>query len=156
MIYMRQALKNAKKAFKINEVPIGCVIVYNNKIIAQGYNQRNKKNNVLYHAEIIAINRACKKLNSWRLENCILYVTVEPCAMCAGAIIQARIPKVIFGCENKKFGCGGSIINLFDQEKFKFNHKVNISSGLLKDECQAILKDFFFDLRSRSKNQNQK
>ena len=124
MIYMRQALKNAKKAFKINEIPVGCVIVCENKIISQGYNQRNKKNNVLYHAEIIAINKACKKINDWRLENCILYSTLEPCAMCAGAILQARIKKIIFGCHNHKFGCAGSVINLFEQEKF--NHKVEI------------------------------
>ena len=149
MIYMRQALKNAEKAFKINEIPVGCVIVCENKIISQSYNQRNKKNNVLYHAEIIAINRACKKLNDWRLENCILYSTLEPCAMCAGAILQARIKKIIFGCYNYKFGCAGSVINLFEQEKF--NHKVGIISGLMQNECESVLKKFFKALRETKK-----
>ena len=145
MIYMREALKNANKAMKINEIPVGCIITYENKIISHGYNQRNKKNNVLYHAEIIAINKACKKLNDWRLENCILYSTLEPCAMCAGAILQARIKKIIFGCYNYKFGCAGSVINLFEQKRF--NHRVEIISGVMQNECEIILKEFFKALR---------
>ena len=145
MIYMREALKNANKAMKINEIPVGCIITYENKIISHGYNQRNKKNNVLYHAEIIAINKACKKLNDWRLENCILYSTLEPCAMCAGAILQARIKKIIFGCYNYKFGCAGSVINLFEQKQF--NHRVEIISGVMQNECEIILKEFFKAIR---------
>lgn len=147
MIYMRQALQNAQKAFELNEIPVGCVIVCENKIIAEAFNQRNCKNNVLFHAEIIAINEACSKLNSWRLENCILYVTVEPCAMCAGAILQARIPKIIFGCKNKKAGCAGSVLNILDEKNF--NHQVQIISGLLKDECQEIMSNFFKNLRQK-------
>lgn len=147
MIYMREALKKAKKAFKINEIPVGCIITCDNKIISRGYNQRNKKNNVLYHAEIIAINRACKKLNDWRLENCILYSTLEPCAMCAGAILQARIEKIVFGCHNYKFGCAGSVINLFEEKKF--NHKVEVVSGIMQNECEILLQEFFRGLRKK-------
>lgn len=150
MIFMQQALVNAKKAFDIGEVPIGCVIVRNEKIIAQAFNMRNTQNNVLYHAEILAINQACKKLKSWRLEDCILYVTVEPCAMCAGAILQSRIPKIVFGCENKKAGCAGSILNILNEKKF--NHQTQIVSGIMKDECSKIMSEFFKSLRNH-KNQ---
>lgn len=146
MIFMQQALVNAKKAFDIGEVPIGCVIVRNEKIIAQAFNMRNTQNNVLYHAEILAINQACKKLKSWRLEDCILYVTVEPCAMCAGAILQSRIPKIVFGCENKKAGCAGSVLNILNEKKF--NHQTQIVSGIMKDECSKIMSEFFKSLRN--------
>lgn len=146
MIFMQQALVNAKKAFDIGEVPIGCVIVRNEKIIAQAFNMRNTQNNVLYHAEILAINQACQKLKSWRLEDCILYVTVEPCAMCAGAILQARIPKIVFGCENKKAGCAGSVLNILNEKKF--NHQTQIVSGIMKDECSKIMSEFFKSLRN--------
>jgi Cytosine/adenosine deaminases len=150
MIFMQQALVNAKKAFDIGEVPIGCVIVRDEKIIAQAFNMRNIQNNVLYHAEILAINQACQKLKSWRLENCILYVTVEPCAMCAGAILQSRIPKIVFGCENKKAGCAGSVLNILNEKKF--NHQTQIISGIMKDECSKIMSEFFKSLRNH-KNQ---
>lgn len=144
---MEQALANAKKAFDSGEVPVGCVIVQNEKIIAQAFNQRNFKNNVLCHAEILAINDACHKLNSWRLEDCTIYITVEPCAMCAGAILQARIPKVVFGTENKKAGCAGSIVNLLDEKKF--NHQCQIISGIMKNECAQLMEDFFRNLRNK-------
>lgn len=147
MLFMEQALANAKKAFDSGEVPVGCVIVQNEKIIAQAFNQRNFKNNVLCHAEILAINDACHKLNSWRLEDCTIYITVEPCAMCAGAILQARIPKVVFGTENKKAGCAGSIVNLLDEKKF--NHQCQIISGIMKNECAQLMEDFFRNLRNK-------
>lgn len=143
--FMREALKEAKKAYKKNEVPIGAVIVYRNKIIARGYNLREKKKNALLHAEIIAINNACKKLKSWRLDECDLYVTLEPCPMCAGAIIQSRIKNVFFGADDFKAGCVTSKAKLF--EPGLFNHDVNISGGILKSECSQLLKDFFSDLR---------
>lgn len=144
-IYMGMALKEAKKAYKRNEVPVGAVIVFRNKIISCGYNLREKKNNALMHAEIIAINKACEKLKSWRLDECDLYVTAEPCPMCAGAIIQSRIKNVFFGVKDNKSGCAGSVINLF--EKGMFNHNVNVVGGVLEDDCGRILKDFFSKLR---------
>ncbi len=147
MLFMQRALANAKKAFDLGEVPVGCVIVQNEKIIAEAFNQRNFKNNVLCHAEILAINEACNKLNSWRLEDCTIYITVEPCAMCAGAILQARIPKVIFGTENKKAGCAGSIVNLLDEKKF--NHQCQIISGIMKNKCAQLMEDFFRNLRNK-------
>ena len=128
------------KAYEIDEVPIGCIIVYNNEIISYGYNQRNSKKNSLKHAEIIAINNACNVIGDWRLENCTLFVTVEPCPMCAGAILQSRIDTVVFGAKNKKAGCCGSILNLLDNDKF--NHKVKIIDGMLLDECSNLMKKF--------------
>lgn len=145
VFFMQEALKEAKKAFEINEVPIGCVIEYNGQIIARGYNQRNFKANVLYHAEIIAIKNACDFLNDWRLEGTTIYVTVEPCAMCAGAILQSRIDKVVFGAFNEKGGCCGSVLNILNQPKF--NHKAKIISGILGNECKEIMQLFFKNLR---------
>ncbi|MDF2820564.1 MAG: CMP/dCMP deaminase zinc-binding [Clostridiales bacterium] len=144
--YMREALKQAKKAFKIGEVPIGCVIVHEDKIIARAYNKRNIKKNALAHAEIIAINKASKIIGDWRLEGCTMYVTVEPCQMCSGAIVQARMDRVVIGTMNKKAGCAGSIINLLQMDEF--NHKVDIISGVLEEECSQIMKDFFINLRA--------
>jgi tRNA(adenine34) deaminase len=144
--YMREALKQAKKAFKIGEVPIGCVIVHEDKIIARAYNKRNIKKNALAHAEIIAINKASKIIGDWRLEGCTMYVTVEPCQMCSGAIVQARMDRVVIGTMNKKAGCAGSIINLLQMDEF--NHKVDIISGVLEEECSQIMKDFFKNLRA--------
>lgn len=147
--YMRAALQQAKKALLLGEVPIGCVIVYEDKIIARGYNRRNTDKNTLAHAEITAIRRASKKIGDWRLEDCILYVTLEPCQMCSGAIVQARIPQVVIGCMNPKAGCAGSILNLLQMPEF--NHQVQITRGVLEEECSMILKQFFKDLRVRNK-----
>lgn len=143
--YMKYALKEAKKAYEIGEIPVGCVIVYNDKIIARAYNKRENNNISTAHAEILAINKACKKLNSWRLEDCDIYITLEPCAMCAGAIIQSRIKNCYYGAYDYRFGAHKSIINLFD---LKFNHNVNIYGGILEDECSKIIKDFFKKLRN--------
>lgn len=147
--YMRAALKQAKKALLSGEVPIGCVIVYEDKIIARGYNRRNTDKNTLAHAELTAIRRASKKIGDWRLEGCTLYVTLEPCQMCSGAIVQARIPQVVIGCMNPKAGCAGSILNLLEMSAF--NHQVQVERGVLEEECRAILKQFFKDLRIRNK-----
>ncbi|HAR92248.1 MAG TPA: tRNA-specific adenosine deaminase [Eubacterium sp.] len=144
--YMREALKEAKKAKKLNEVPIGCVIVKDNKIIGRGYNRRMKDKNTLSHAELNAIKKASKKLKDWRLDDCEMYVTTEPCQMCSGAIVQARIKKVYIGCMNPKAGCAGSIMNLLQVDKF--NHQVEIESGVLEEECSGILKDYFKELRN--------
>ena len=152
MIFMRRALENAEKAFKLGEVPVGCVIVKDKIIIAESFNQRNQKNNALCHAEILAINIACQKLNSWRLEDCDLYVTVEPCAMCAGAIIQARIKKVFFGTENKKAGCAGSILNILCEKRF--NHQTEIISGIMRQECSELMSKFFHELRDKKKSKD--
>ncbi len=149
--YMRAALAQAKKAMKLGEVPIGCVIVCGDKIIARGYNRRNTDKNTLSHAELTAIRRASKKAGDWRLEDCTLYVTLEPCQMCAGAIIQARIPRVVIGCMNPKAGCGGSVLNLLEMPEF--NHQAEVTRGVLEEECSAILKQFFKDLRIRNKLQ---
>ena len=139
--YMKIALQEAKKAYDNNEVPIGCVIVYNDEIIGIGANMRVTDKNVLSHAEIIAINEACGFMGDWRLEDCTLYVTVEPCPMCAGAIVQARIKKVVFGAENPKAGCAGSIVNLLQNDSF--NHQVEIEKGVCVNECATLMKDFF-------------
>lgn len=147
--YMRAALRQAKKALLLGEVPIGCVIVYEDKIIARGYNRRNTDKNTLAHAELTAIRRASKKIGDWRLEGCALYVTLEPCQMCSGAIVQARILEVVIGCMNPKAGCAGSILNLLEMPAF--NHQVQVIRGVLEEECRAILKQFFRDLRLRNK-----
>ncbi len=144
--YMREALVEAKKAYDIGEVPIGCVIVKDDKIIARGYNQREKLGMTLAHAEILAIKKACKKLGDWRLLGCTLYVTLEPCIMCSGAIIQSRIPKVVYGALDYRFGTHKSITNVFD---IKFNHEVDIRGGVLAKECSDIITLFFKDLRSK-------
>lgn len=147
--YMKEALRQAKKASALGEVPIGCVIVHEGKIIGRGYNRRNTDKNTLAHAEITAINKASKKIGDWRLEDCTLYVTLEPCQMCAGAIVQARIPEVVMGCMNPKAGCAGSILNILEDERF--NHQVSVTRGILESECSEILKDFFTNLRIRNK-----
>lgn len=148
--YMRQAVKQAKKAWANQDVPIGCVIVYEGKAIARGYNRRNMDKTPLAHAEILAIKKAAKYLGDWRLENCTMYVTLEPCQMCAGAIVQARIPKVVIGCMNPKAGCAGSILNLLQVEQF--NHQVEVVRGVLETECSAMMKDFFAWLRETKKS----
>ena len=147
--YMKEALKQAKKAAKLGEVPIGCVIVYEGKIIGRGYNRRNTDKSSLAHAEITAIRRAGKVLGDWRLEGCTLYVTLEPCQMCAGAIVQARIPEVIIGSMNPKAGCAGSIYNMLQEPAF--NHQVRLLKGVLEEECSQVLKVFFKGLRQRLK-----
>ena len=149
--YMKEALKQAKKAYALGEVPIGCVIVYEDKVIARGYNRRNTDKNTLAHAEITAINRASKKLGDWRLEGCTLYVTLEPCQMCAGAIVQSRITNVVMGCMNPKAGCGGSILNILEMPEF--NHQVNVIRGIMEEECSQVLQEFFKELRIRNKEE---
>lgn len=145
--YMEQALKEAKKAYNINEVPIGCVIVKDDKVIARGYNRRNTEKNVLAHAEIAAIKEACKKTGDWRLEGCTMYVTLEPCQMCAGAIVQARMDKVVIGAMNKKAGCAGSIINILQMQQF--NHQCEIETGVLEEQCTNMMTSFFEELREQ-------
>jgi len=143
--FMKEAIKEAKKALLIDEVPIGCVIVKDNKIISRGYNKRESKQNSLAHAEVIAINKACKKLGTWRLEDCTMYITLEPCIMCGGAIIQSRIPNVIYSAYDYRFGVNKSLINIFE---LKFNHTVNIKGGLLEEETSKMISEFFKKLRS--------
>ena len=147
--YMKEALKQAKKAYALGEVPIGCVIVHEGRIIGRGYNRRNTDKNTLAHAEITAINKASKVIGDWRLEECTLYVTLEPCQMCAGAIVQARIPEVVMGCMNPKAGCAGSILNILEMPQF--NHQVTVTRGILEQECSDMLKLFFTELRIRNK-----
>ncbi len=147
--FMKEAIKQAKKAYKIDEVPIGCVIVYEGKIIARAYNKRNYKKSTLAHAEILAIQKASKVLNDWRLEGCTMYVTLEPCQMCAGAIVQARVDKVVIGCMNPKAGCAGSVINLLDMKGF--NHQVEVEKGVMEEECSNLLQQFFKELREKKK-----
>lgn len=148
--FMKEALKQAKKAYDIGETPIGAVIVRDGKIIARGYNKRETKKNALLHAEIIAIDKACKKLGGWRLPKCDMYVTLEPCPMCSGAIINSRIENVYFGAYDKKSGCCGSNIDLF--KKGLFNHDVSIVGGIMENECSAMLSSFFKELRKQKKN----
>lgn len=147
--YMREALKQAKRAYQLGEVPIGCVIVYKDKIIGRGYNKRNTNKTTLAHAELTAINKASKKLGDWRLEDCTIYITLEPCQMCSGAIVQARIKRAVIGTMNPKAGCAGSILNILQTKEF--NHQVEITTGVLKDECTEILQKFFKELRMRNK-----
>ena len=146
--FMGEALKEARKAFELDEVPIGAVIVHNNEIIARGFNRRNTDKNPLMHAEIIAINEAAKVIGDWRIEDCTIYITVEPCPMCSGAIVQARIPNVVYGAPNPKAGCGGSVINLLQMEKL--NHRCAVKSGVLEDECRGIMKEFFSRFRKKN------
>ena len=145
--FMREALKQAKKAAAIGETPVGAVIVHEGKIIARGYNKRETKKNALMHAEILAIDKACKKLGGWRLPRCDMYVTLEPCPMCAGAIINSRIDNIYFGAYDKKSGCAGSNINLF--ESGLFNYDVNVQGGVMECECAKVLTEFFKELRER-------
>lgn len=147
--YMKLAIKEAKKAYDLNEVPIGCVIVKEDKVIAKGYNKRNTDKNVLSHAELIAMKQACKKTGDWRLEGCTMYITLEPCQMCAGAMVQARLDDVVIGSMNPKAGCAGSILNILQMEQF--NHQVNITKGVLEEECSKLLTDFFAELREQKK-----
>ncbi len=139
--YMNMALEQAHKAYDMGEVPIGCVIVYNDEVIGRGANMRVTKGNVLAHAEIIAIDEACSFMGDWRLEDCTLFVTVEPCPMCAGAILQARVKEVVFGARNPKAGCAGSIYNILQDSRF--NHFVEIKEGVMQEQCSDIMKDFF-------------
>ena len=150
--YMKAAIKQALKALKLNEVPIGCVIVHNDIIIGRGYNRRNTDKTALGHAEITAIKKASKYLGDWRLEQCTMYITLEPCQMCSGAIVQARIPMVIIGAMNPKAGCAGSIINLLQMQQF--NHQVEIEKGVLEEECTSLLTNFFQELRELKKAKN--
>lgn len=151
--YMGYAITQAKKALKSEDVPIGCVIVYENRIIARGYNKRNKKKTTLAHAELDAIAKASKVLGDWRLEDCTMYVTLEPCQMCAGAIVQARIPKVVIGCMNPKAGCAGSVLNLLQMQEF--NHQVEVIRGIREAECADMLSSFFKELRMKNKKLKQ-
>ena len=146
---MKEAIKQAKKAYVLGETPIGCVIVYQDKIIGRGYNRRTIDKNTLAHAELIAIKKASKKVGDWRLEGCTMYVTLEPCPMCAGAIVQARITRTVIGAMNPKAGCGGSILNVLEMPEF--NHQVVVQRGILEEECTDLLKNFFKELRVRNK-----
>ena len=148
--YMKAAIKQAKKAYVLDEVPIGCVIVQNDKIIARGYNRRNTDKNTLAHAELSAIKKASKKTGDWRLEDCTMYVTLEPCQMCAGAIVQSRLKKVVIACMNPKAGCAGSVLNLLQMKQF--NHQVEMETGILEEECSQILSNFFKELRQKKKS----
>lgn len=152
--YMKEAIKQAKKALKAGDVPIGCVIVHEDKIIARGYNKRNAKKTTLAHAELLAMAKASKVIGDWRLEDCTMYVTLEPCQMCAGAIVQARIPRVVLGTMNPKAGCAGSVLNLLKIEQF--NHQVDVVYDILKEECACMLSDFFRDLRKKKKQMKAK
>lgn len=149
--YMRVALKLASKAAALGEVPIGAVVVYEDRIIGRGYNRRNTDKSTLSHAEITAMKKASKVIGDWRLEECTLYVTLEPCQMCAGAIIQARVTRVVMGCMNAKAGCGGSIYNLLEEPRF--NHQAEVVRGVLEEECSVMLKEFFKGLRKRLKTE---
>ena len=145
--YMKEAIRQAKKAAALGDVPIGCVIVYQDKIIGRGYNRRMADKTVLAHAEIIAMRKACKKMGDWRLEDCTMYVTLEPCPMCAGAIVQARIPRVVIGCMNPKAGCAGSVLDMLHEEGF--NHQVQTDINVCQEECSGMLSRFFKDLRKK-------
>ena len=149
--YMEKAIAQAKKAFALGEVPVGCVIVKDGEIIARGCNRRNTKKTTLAHAEISAIDRASKKLGDWRLEGCTLYVTLEPCQMCSGAIVQSRIDRVVIGAMNPKAGCAGSILNILQMKEF--NHQVEITAGVREEKCRDVLQAFFKDLRLRLKTE---
>jgi Cytosine/adenosine deaminases len=148
-IYMKEALRQARKAWKLREVPIGCVIVREEKIIARGYNRRNTDKNTLAHAELLAIRKASRVTGDWRLEDCTMYITLEPCQMCAGAIVQARIPRAVIGSRNPKAGCAGSILNLLNIPQF--NHQVELTEGVLEEECSMMMTDFFRQLRESRK-----
>ncbi len=145
--YMAEAMKEARKAYRKRETPIGCVIVRDGKIIARGRNRRDRSGNVLAHAEIEAIRKACRKLKDWRLEGCTMYVTLEPCPMCAGAIVQARMDRLVIGTMSPKAGCAGSILNLMDIPQF--NHQVPVTKGVCGDECSRMLTEFFTELRKK-------
>lgn len=147
--FMREALKEAKKAYEKGEIPVGCVIVKDGQIIAKAHNLKETKFSAINHAEILAIQKACKKIQAWRLIGCEMYVTLEPCSMCAGAIIQSRIEKLYFGARDAKTGAAGSVLNLI--KDYHFNHDVHITGGILENECESILKQFFKELRASKK-----
>lgn len=144
---MKLAIEEAKKAEQIDEVPIGAVIVRDDEVIGTGYNLREKTQTTLSHAELIAIEKANQKLGSWRLDDCTLYVTLEPCPMCAGAIVQARIKRVVFGAYDPKAGCAGTLMNLLEEDRF--NHQVEVTRGMLEEECRLMIQGFFRKLRQR-------
>ena len=152
--FMKAAIREARKAEKLEEVPIGCVIVYEGKIIARGYNRRNTDKNTLSHAELNAIKKASKKLGDWRLEGCTIYITLEPCQMCSGAIVQARITRAVIGSMNAKAGCAGSVLNILEMPQF--NHQVEVIRGVLQEECSEMLSEFFRRLRTKKKEEKQK
>jgi len=147
--FMKEAIRQAKKAEAIGDVPIGCVIVHEGRIIARGYNRRNKDKTVLAHAELQAMKKACRIIGDWRLEGCTMYITLEPCQMCAGAIVQARVDRVVIGSMNRKAGCAGSILNLLQMKEF--NHQTDLHKGVLEEECSQMLSDFFRKLRESQK-----
>lgn len=147
--YMKQAIRQAKKAYAIGETPIGCVIVYQDKIIGRGYNRRTIDKNTLAHAELTAIRKASRKMGDWRLEGCTMYVTLEPCQMCSGAIVQSRMTRVVVGCMNPKAGCAGSVLNLLQMEEF--NHQADLTIGVLEEECSRMMKSFFKELREKKR-----
>ncbi|NCB93085.1 MAG: nucleoside deaminase [Clostridia bacterium] len=151
--YMKEAIRQAKKAYALREVPIGCVIVYEDKIIARGYNRRNTDKNTISHAEMNAIRKASKKLGDWRLEGCTMYITLEPCQMCSGAIVQARVSRVVIGSMNAKAGCAGSVLNLLEMEEF--NHQVEVTRGVMDEECSQMLSEFFRELRKEKKKKKE-
>ena len=145
--FMKEAINQAKKAYDKEEIPVGAVIVKDGKIIARGYNKKEEKKDTTQHAEIIAIQKASRKIGAWRLQDCEMYVTLEPCAMCTGALIQARLKRVYIGTMDPKTGACGSVLNLL--EDYKFNHKVEVETNIMQKECEKILKDFFKYLRSK-------
>ena len=147
--YMKQAIRQAKKAYAIGETPIGCVIVYQDKSIGRGYNRRTIDKNTLAHAELTAIRKASRKMGDWRLEGCTMYVTLEPCQMCSGAIVQSRMTRVVVGCMNPKAGCAGSVLNLLQMQEF--NHQAELTIGVLEKECSQMMKSFFKELREKKK-----
>ena len=147
--YMHLALNQARKAMALGEVPIGCIITCDGKIIGRGYNRRNTDHSVFSHAEMSAIRKACRKLGDWRLENCTIYITLEPCQMCAGAIVQSRIDRVVIGARSPKSGCGGTVIDILSNNEF--DHKCEVSQGVLESDCSSLLKEFFRELRKRNK-----
>lgn len=147
--FMREAIRQAKKAYALEEVPIGCVIVQDGRIIARGYNRRNTDKNTLSHAELNAIRKAAKKTGDWRLEGCTMYITLEPCQMCAGAMVQARLTSAVIGSMNPKAGCAGSVLNILEMEQF--NHQVQVMRGVLEEECSEMLSRFFRELREKKK-----
>lgn len=152
--YMRHAVRQAKKAYALGETPIGCVIVYQDKIIGRGYNRRTIDKNTLAHAELIAIRKASRKMGDWRLEGCTMYVTLEPCQMCSGAIVQSRMTRVVVGCMNPKAGCAGSVLNLLQMQEF--NHQAELTTGVLEEECSQMMKSFFKELRENKKKESNK
>lgn len=151
--YMKLAIEEAKKAEEKGEVPIGCIIVLNDQIIARAHNLREMLQNALAHAELLAIDEACKKLNTWRLEEAELFVTLEPCPMCAGGIIQSRIKRVVYGAKDPKAGCAGTLMNLLQDERF--NHQAEVKGGILQEECGSLLTQFFKNIRNQKKKQQE-